>query len=233
MVPEVCASVDSFLGIQNGNVPRVGMYFGFSDVNLILALLSSASSVHKLVTLLSPNYDGYLVTDISSVISGFLYLNHSSYYNSLTKHIVMERGVRAIFIPVLAHEYAHVVQQRKGIISPCGGYLSYPIFREGHARGVQRYVAEAYCQKEDNEAYLYDISQTTVAELKRAYIWMCKQLGTQVHNSLLRVKSEKDCLEERMWISLGGKPSSHAIGNAFFLVLEAQKDRTIYQTVLI
>lgn len=242
LFPHICTEVDAFLGIQDVVVPRVG-YPNIFKLGLVTtpALGGFILSISQLATtLLSPlfteqNYvinkqfaDEIALNTIICIMAVALYqISHVAQYDSLSNKITLERVPRAELIPTVGHEYTHSVQRRKGVLSS----NNYLIFGEGHARGVEKHLAEDYREKEDNEAFLYPSSDRTVGEFKSAYIWMCRKLEQQPRKSLLKIKTSRDRGEslERL---IRGEPTSHAIGNALFSIYEALHGRGIYQQLI-
>ena len=144
---------------------------------------------------------------------GFFYVDD----NNL---ITVETLQRLSLIPGIAHEYSHYVHYRKGL-----GDLCYDIFTEGHARGVERQISEIYKEKEDNELFLYDISEETVNELKYTYTLVCRRLKQKPKSSLLKDSifiSNPNLIEEQ----------EYSLGNAFFLIHETRYGKDIYKDVL-
>ena len=133
--------------------------------------------------------------------------------------IELVEAPRSSFIPVTAHEYAHHLQQIKRLL-----FRQYFTFLEGHARGVERTIAEQYREKEDNEAFLWDISNKTVEELKLAYQWACASLGEKPKKSLGKTRTQ-----------YGGfftKQDPHTLGNALFRLYEAIHGKDIYRQAI-
>jgi len=139
---------------------------------------------------------------------------------------------KPLVVPCLAHECAHYVQYQ---------VFSFPImfkrddpydyFKEGHARGVQRFIAQEYKEKEDNEAFLYTIRSKSVGELKSSYLWVCKHLEKPPRNSLLRVKTSRDVVEvdeKTLW----GRPTAHSIGNTLFHLYEKEQGNQIFKMMI-
>ncbi len=147
-------------------------------------------------------------------------------YHSDLKLISVGTLQRTILIPSIAHEYAHHMQHSKRLGQNC-----YDFFSEGHARGVERHISEIYCQKEDNELFLYDISRETISELASAYIWMCKKLCKKPKLSLLKVSTNS--IKESLKHLVKEAPSEYAMGNAFFSIYESIYGKEIYKEALI
>ncbi len=233
LVPQICTEVDRFLEID-GNVPKFGYYNLFRSP-LILGLYTlSALEVAGAATLMvadqNPEINPLFFAGMGAMQFGLAALLHAinkdSSYTPSSKTIILERSPRTVLIPIAGHEYTHYVQHREGIKD--GGYN---IFQEGHARGVQKQVSEEYMEREDNEAFLYDVLNSTVGEFKSAYVWMCKNLGQQPKESLLKTKTSRDSDESAhrlVWRS----PTQHAIGNALFSIYEALQGRQIYKHMI-
>ena len=166
-----------------------------------------------------------LLHEVSVEVDGFLDFEHCKtpkivyyrrgfFYDNDEKLITVAPLRRTSLIPGIAHEYAHYIHYRKGL-----GDLCYDLFAEGHARGVERHIAEEYKEKEDNEAFLYDILEETACELKYAYIWVCKELDKKPKKSLLKVGDK-------------GKIFEHDLGNAFFSIYETLYGKDVYKETL-
>ena len=151
-------------------------------------------------------------------------------YNITSKDIIVATLQIPRLIPVIAHEYTHYIQHSK-LLDPC----YYDIFSEGHARGVERQIAEDHSRKEGNELFLYDILKKTVRELQDAYKWMCERLGKTPKSSLSELHSrdiEYEVFNRAAIFCIApqfiGEPSKHALGNAFFSIYEALYGKGIY-----
>lgn len=137
-------------------------------------------------------------------------------YDGLFKKLRINKETEVYLKPVIAHEYAHYLQDIQ---------FDYKTKRvnsaiEGHARGVQRIVSERYFEQENNPAYLHHITCETAFELADVYVWVSKRLGRNPRSGLIRNPYK------------ARKPGSHAIGNATFYVLEQFHGRDIYKRFL-
>jgi len=152
-------------------------------------------------------------------------MNNSKYF---VKHEVVqlkkEKSVN--LIPVIAHEYTHHIQFKKDFVAKEDS-----MFMEGHARGVQRYIAKTYREKEDNDAFLYDILNWDVGEIKSAYIWACKKIKNPIRKSLLRIGTSRD-IDEKICRITERNPTEHALGNAFFSIYENDFGDQIYKEMI-
>ncbi len=129
--------------------------------------------------------------------------------------IVLAREPRADLLPSIAHEYTHHVQgQQATNLINCG------IFKEGHARGVERFISERYARLEKNPAFLRVIVAETVEELEEAYQWICTTLGAEPR---LELPSED---------KPGEKLRNHTLGNTIFYLQENCLGKQIYRDVL-
>jgi hypothetical protein len=151
-------------------------------------------------------------------------------YDRIKRIISLAEKEIANMVPDLGHEYAHHVQYRYGIPmeSRTGlfGGTRYGIFEEGHARGVQRFIAAEFMMHENNETYLFDIVDHTVGELRGTYKWMCHKLNRPVRKNLLRIHSIADTYEGLPI------PSQHALGNTLFMLYEKRYGTDIYNKAI-
>ena len=90
----------------------------------------------------------------------------------------------------LSHEYTHHVQHKVFWIR---NFKRYSDVFEGHARGVQRQLGEAFSGQTSNQAYRWDPLQYDLAELKSVYMWLCGWSNTSPKKALSGVPS-KYCL---------------------------------------
>ena len=153
-------------------------------------------------------------------------LKQPRYIPRLQKIVLKKRPITEL-LPTIGHEYAHHIHHSLAGLS-C---QNYDIFKEGHARGVERYIANFQAVKDNNEVFLLEISDWTVGELKSAYLWLCRTQKIQPTKSLLQPKSCRD-LEEMLSRFYEKQPTPHAIGNALFLIYEAQYGRDIYRQAI-
>ena len=235
LFPKICTEVDEFLGIQNGEVPKYEYYdlmtpgLNTTPILICYALTSImvAGSVTSLFIDKNPgtHYIDAVIGTLQFTTVALLdsiNRNRGSRFNQSSKKVTLEKIARTDLIPTIGHEYAHSVQDRQGLI-----YKKHSIFQEGHARGVEKHLAQMYSEREDNEAFLYDTSKRTVGEFKRSYLWMCTQLGQEPNKNLLKTNNDINDLGKKI-----KEPSSHAIGNALFSIYKAQKGSKIYNQMI-
>ena len=242
LFPKICTEVDDFLGIQSKGIPKFG-YFNLFDLKSAsrMNLIEYTSSILQIAiaeTLFMIKSDAYITNFLFSLVGGkgvynFLKAKEShskmkngTYYIELYKEILLEKIQRIRLIPVAGHEYAHHIQHSGGLRDD-----KYLVFREGHARGVQRHLSEDYREREDNEAFLYKILDSNVGEFKSAYVWICEQLGKSIRSSLLKTKTNRDSAELNN-LYTKGKPTPHAIGNSLFSIYEALYGKQIYNHLI-
>jgi len=126
----------------------------------------------------------------------------------------------------LAHEYAHHVQY-----SVLPHFLKkdknkYRMFKEGHARGVERYISKLYNEREANKAFLHNITNRNLYELLSAYKWVCFALGVEPSANVINYG---ECLSDE------GKKcplDSWTKGNALFYIHETLHGDGIYRKAL-
>lgn len=136
--------------------------------------------------------------------------NH--YQPVLFEQIVINTDIREMMIEVLSHEYTHHIQKKSGLSNKVGG-----VFREGHARGVQRKVVEHYASQNDASMILF--YSRAIPEKHRAYEWAIQETGLPLRISATSGRKN-------------GTPSPHAKGHAFFAIKEEQYGPSIYRMAL-
>jgi hypothetical protein len=122
--------------------------------------------------------------------------------------VIVERLPRAVLIPTLAHEYTHHIQYES-----MHRVFNNPANREGHARTVERHIAQKYARRERNPAFLYQVTREDVAELKSVYLWLCDNPNP----ALMRFRSALDVIENNARKERK-MPSDHALGNTFYIL---------------
>ncbi|MDP2909268.1 MAG: hypothetical protein Q8N77_05670 [Nanoarchaeota archaeon] len=153
-------------------------------------------------------------------------------YCDKAKIVYLENEERTLLIPALGHEYTHHIQT---MIYPkiMREYdYRYMAFCEGHARSMQRYIAERYRQKEDNEAFLYDITEMTTGEMKSLYKRVCLKKWAMPNKGLIKIKTRMDRLEIASKILDFGRPSEYAAGNTYFLVQETKNGKGVHKDMI-
>lgn len=235
LFPKICSEVNSFLNVQDIKIPRFGYYnlfsqkmspsspLGFYSVSAI-NFASFASSLFAG----DPSPENILFGGLTLAIAIYVHgVSKNSNYSS--DRVNLERVPRTELIPVAAHEYTHHIQKEKGLSTIISKKPT--IFKEGHARGIERQISENYAQREDNEAFTYDLLNENVGEFKSAYIWMCEKLSYKPIKSLLKTKTNRDDDESTNHL-IFSEPTSHAIGNALFSIYEASQGKEIYNQMI-
>lgn len=238
LFPQICTKVDNFLGVQNGEVPTFGYYNllkpGLMTTPILLGYtLSAVQIANALIHIFTHQNVGishWLCLGVGAMLFELTGVSHSlvksNGYNQLFKKITLKRVARTDLIPAAGHEYTHRIQHKNNIFKD-----KHEIFMEGHARGVEKQLADDYCEREDNEAFLYGISDINVGELKSAYLWMCEKLGQKPREILLKTKTSRDS-DESLYRSNNMEPTPHAIGNSLFSIYESLKGRKIYNHMI-
>ena len=222
LFPIVKNKVDSFLNVNNISNPRVD-YFSITSPESLLG--GPGFSVFGGAVLIGGGI-GFKETYFlqAGAISIFncilqIYLRNNDHYHPLFKNINLSYKERAKIIPTLGHEYTHHIQRitinkyRRGV---------YEIFREGHARGIERYISNLFRESEDNEAFLYDITNINVRELKNVYKWLCKKFELSPNEALLNVKG----IYDTKFLD------NHAKGNVLFYIQETKKGPQVYNDAI-
>ncbi|MBN2142075.1 hypothetical protein JW711_01975 [Candidatus Woesearchaeota archaeon] len=143
-------------------------------------------------------------------------------FNLMNYSFRIPRKDRVHLILSASHEYTHHVQIAYKIQTEY-----YPIFSEGHARGVERHIAEEYLALEKNEAFLLPPLQRAVSDVKMTYIWFCAVNACEPRRSLLRSISPSD-FSNQIFFDQYGEPRPHALGNALFMMNEEVSGKKIY-----
>lgn len=231
LLPKIKEEVDSFLETPNIDVPSCKYYNIFrpgltTTPILILYAASTFVTIYPLALMLvepGPNIGNLLCSGLGAMTLATVSQSHSlmnsSGYDCRSKSITLKKERRVELIPTIGHEYAHHAQERCGL--ECGPLDKHPIFAEGHARGIERYLSETYREREDNEAFLYDILDSTISEMKSTYVWMCEELKMPTRESLLKNKTSRNSL-----------PRSHAVGNTLFSIYGAKYGPKIYRDAI-
>ncbi len=235
LFPKICSEVNNCLNVQDIGMPKFGYYNLFSlRWNSFIPLYCYFASAIDFTS-----FAGSLFAEDPSPVNllfGGLNLAIAAYSHALFKNphysfgrVNLERVPATELILTIAHEYTHHIQKEKGLSTIIS--KKYSVFREGHARGIQRQISENYAQRWDNEAFLFDILDYNVGEFKSAYLWMSKKLKYKPIESLLKTKSSQDDdgVINRLFFS---KPSPHAIGNTLFSIYEASQGKEIYNHMI-
>ena len=241
LFPKISAEVNGLLGVESIDTPSFGYYSlfrpGLNTTPIMLAYVISASIPIMAGTsmLINQNLErssliiaGMGALALIATAQTHWEMTKFIHYNPLSKFVNLKRDLRAKLIPSAGHEYTHHIQNLK---VASGVLRKYYIFREGHARGVERHLSNDYREREDNEAFLYDILDTTVGELKSAYVWLCRKLGKPVRKNLLKTKSSSGEAGSLVGL-ISIKPSPHSIGNTLFSLYEAQYGKRIYSDMI-
>jgi hypothetical protein len=235
LLPEVCREVNNFLGvmpIEPVDIPNAEYYNIFNPKLKNMLLLTSFGLSEAAMIMGAGNMvygDAMNPKDIFLLLAGGAALFRCSKeysdmkcpkYNAKTKKIILQKTSREKLIPIIAHEYAHHIQRRRGI-----NKTKWSIFTEGHARGVQRKISKIFSERENNEAFIYQISEMDMGEYKKAYRFMCEELGITANESLMRTKTRLDRYRNK-------EINSHQIGNSLFSILEEKHGDGIYKKMI-
>jgi len=153
---QICTEVDEFLGIQDGEVPDCG-YFnifkpGFDSTSILLLYALSAIGVAYGLTPLftdqNPDIDHFISAALGALASTQAAISHLALkqpaYDLSSKGVTLKKVARTDLIPMAGHEYAHSIHDKIGIASK-----TYTAFTEGHARGVEKQLADNYREREE------------------------------------------------------------------------------------
>jgi hypothetical protein len=186
--------------------------------------------VYNILKRIQPNVNSFLNTkDINFLNTGdlvFVDEETGSGYNPDGPTIIISMTNIVNLTAGLAHEYAHHVQY-----SVLPHFLKkdesrYQMFKEGHARGVERYISNLYGKREANKAFKYEISNRSLFELMSFYKWVCFALDVKPDEGILEY--EKHLNHENQEYPL----DPWAKGNALFYIQETFYGDKIYEKVL-
>ncbi len=226
-------NVDEFLGVSNIKPPKI-KYHNLLSYQSMMSLSGYAASGYFVVSAVASNgseLERLCAGLMGTVILGASSIMHLIYcmdscYNKITKTIDVKKNNKASLVTTIAHEYSHHVQ--RGKLPPFSS--KYEIFREGHAIGVERYIAEMYSERGNNPAFLYEASKRRLYQMTQAYFWMCTRLGKSVNANL--VKKAESLREKISPRESGRKPNPHAFGTALFSIYEQKHSKGIYKDML-
>jgi len=163
--------------------------------------------------------------DVSSISMPECKYGDSSNYDWESESAILEKLPIVELIPIIGHEYTHHVQKKLGFQKG----IDHKIFKEGHARGVERYLSERYRKIEDNEAFMYGICSTTVEELKTAYELVSRRLETPIRTDIFKIETPNCGWKGDI---SSPTPPYHAMGNVLFLIYETRYGKNIYKDVI-
>lgn len=123
-------------------------------------------------------------------------------------------------IPAIAHEYTHHLQYLKVLLryhhSDNDLILAW---MEGLARFAERAIADLFCSKENNCAYICHCVRRCFLELQSVYIYCCLYKGIEINQSLCCFDLFEEDIEYSIMVR-DGFPSHYAIGNTYFMIRE-------------
>ena len=133
-------------------------------------------------------------------------------------------------IPIMGHEYTHYLQHQAFLGR---AYLTkdYSTLKEGHARGVERYIANIYHKREDNQTFLEEMASWDYIELKQTYKWLCQELDISPNTNLVGITLPENNIQAEQGLEQK-KPISHALGNTLFYLHEAKSGNQIYKDII-
>ncbi len=153
----------------------------------------------------------------------------SCYISKERKMFIGERR-KERFVPDAAHEYTHFLQHLLLLGFADFDQPTYKIFAEGHARGVERHVAQRFSVRHDHPAFLYCSMERTVDELSDTYTYLCNLFDISPKEGL--GKEPTLDFSECRWKLLLEKPDYHALGTAVVLLHERRNGQGIYEEMI-
>jgi len=228
---EVKTEVDKFLGVSDIGSPNINYKSVWipnkKHVFFLPGVVAGLCSVG--MASLIPDLDNYnimkyvpsallMVTGIGSSASIYftIFRGESTYYPTLNDIDLRKEKITRL-IPAIGHEYAHYVMDKSGIKTKRKSILA-----EGFAMGVEHYISEVFAEKENNEAFLFDISTLTLSNLYSTYHWICEKLGKNDRRYFIH----DGCKVEPEPVNV------YALGNALFSLAELTQGKQVYRDVL-
>ncbi len=221
--PVLKTKIDNFLGVQDISTPQLYEH----STNTKYKYYGLGAGVMAGGVLLGLYVDHHLIptTSLSLIPLVMGHIKHQgddcegTYVFGKIEINDLKRP-REQILPIVGHEYVHHIQREKGLLSLLDLIIRLNsterlMLLEGHACGVQRYLADQYAQEQDNEAFLYYNRLLDVPKLKRLYTWLCDQSG----------KKPLPKFEEKGFRS---GLEVHAVGLGYFLVQEHDNGLSAY-----
>lgn len=213
ILAQVKADVDEFLGTSQVVMPRSDYFTFFSIYGILPGYFLVRGGMEVLVNQSSPLIGAAFVIDAIITAYCMFQLFSGPQYNHLSKKITLRKEKRADIIPIFAHEYAHYLQHR--LLFP--ELTSDHATKEGHARGVERFMANLYKEREDNLAFAYGSNERQVEDLGEMYNWLCRKHGVQP-----KIKINK----------FGWFVDDYSIGTTALYIQEALQGNKIFREIL-
>ncbi len=237
---EVKEFVDDYLGFHFKDKPKCSFsrLRDFPDVSLrrttnIFYVLGIGEMLISGTDLMSGEPMSFF-SIAPAVVLGLAINNHYAIRNTNayileSDRILLHREKYETLVPKLAHEYTHALQGRLHVLSSrrkeCRNFM------EGHARGVQRYVARSYWEQKDNPAFMDFTIREDTRELHLAYRLLCDRFSQQPHKILVK-GLPKETIGQKFYRRKNGTVDPHVIGNSLMLIHEAQDGNDIYRQML-
>ena len=231
----VAADVNSFLGVDTLDMPSIRYIpavpvvgkvgFGVTiGLGLAAYFFGEATIAEGITSAEANEAAGYFFGSLLLLPAGLGLMalgepgEKGNHY--VCRTLYLKREPRAESIISTAHEFTHHAL-RDTVFADCFPD-KHSSFQEGTGRGVERHIARKYALKENNEAFLYGITEVTVQELKLAYQWISARHGTKPNEKLLGEQFK----------STPGRLSYHQIGNAIFSMYEFMLGPQFYRNAV-
>jgi len=157
-------------------------------------------------------------------------LNKTSYH-PLSRIIRLSKEGEKEAFNALGHEYTHhLIYSSMGSITrkQILRMRKFSAFQEGIARGVERFVSNAFSVENEDDVFLFDVTDETYGELKSAYRWLSRKQGFAKRENIIGLESSIDS-DENISRFFRRKPSVHAMGNTLFYLRELEEGNQIYR----
>jgi hypothetical protein len=250
-IKDVFAEVDSFLGVAGIETPDTGYFSNSRSIRLHRGELISYAIM---MGISAPLYAVAWQPDVSTVLTKMLsvptafifmyglgsiigfskfHLNKkpiSSIYHPANDTIDILKGPESEVVPAIGHEYDHHILDAKlhlGDMEEEYQTDAWGIAGEGHARGVQRHIANYYAERLGKPHLMLPTEEFVKGELSAAYVWLCEKHSMRMNADALWIRNNF-FNSEMLFAGKSGKVSRYAYGNTFFFLAENKLGKGIY-----
>lgn len=143
------------------------------------------------------------------------YEPHRGFYEPNEESITVTRTRRTLLIPLIAHEYAHHVENMLSTTQ----FPELNSFREGLSLGAEKHIARIYKEKEDNDSFEFNDLNYSISTLTNAYSHMCKKFGRLPNKNLILDRKVREL-------------DKYCIGNTYFRIEAESRGETVYRDAL-
>ena len=241
--------VDTFLGLQNIDTPEIcywglrhhrrmhkALYFGAAATVPPLLLLAGSQSFP-----LQSALAGLEMLLLWGVVHQARRRNETRGSKYVPGKIIvtdyLDSGIErfADIRAVIRHEYIHHVQLSRGLFDSRSTQESFQAFIEGHAKGIDHLMSEAWRHRTGDPSHVYFATFESVLHLKMALMWIYRSLKMNPKSTNL---SKHYNIDVSGMFGRGGpkkaasEAMNYAVGHVLMLYWEQQHGREIYADAL-